>query len=43
MIPKPHPKSPSASFSGGTMMPAAMLMELANIWTVAKIPMTTQL
>jgi len=24
-------------------MPAAMLMELANIWTVAKIPMTTQL
>jgi len=25
------------------MMPAAMLMELAKIWTVAKIPMTTQL
>jgi len=24
-------------------MPAAMLMELANIWTVAKIPMITQL
>ncbi|SUZ69026.1 uncharacterized protein METZ01_LOCUS21880 [marine metagenome] len=24
-------------------MPAAMLMELAKIWTVAKIPMTTQL
>ena len=43
MVPRLQPNAPSESFNGGTMMPAAMLMELAKIWTVAKIPMTTQL
>ena len=38
-----QPKGPLSSVSGGSMIPAAMLMELAKIWTVASIPMTIQL
>ena len=43
MVPMLHPNGPSASFRGGTMIPAAILMELANIWTMAKITMINQL
>jgi hypothetical protein len=38
-----HPNAPFSSVRGGSMMPAAMLMELAKIWTVAKMVITIQL
>ena len=38
-----HPKSPSTSLRGGTMMPATKNTELPNIWTVAKTATITQL
>jgi hypothetical protein len=38
-----QPNSPSASFSGGIKMPAAMLMELPTTWTMASIATMIQL
>ena len=38
-----QPKGPSLSVRGGSMMPAAMLMELAKICTVARMAMIIQL
>ena len=37
-----HPNLPSGSLRGGTIIPAAMLMELPTTWTIASVPTMIQ-